>query len=193
MLFIYNLFVGWQNLSLNLQPQQAHKQLLTACWRRAVWPKVERCGDDFWTQDCGTCGSRYCRSPESTLHPNITRRHRTKPTYTNTVTLQKCTHQSARWTSVFQLIIEGMNLTEWLSNVLHPVWHKMAQFRDVLPSQSLGCDEETKPNTTKANNAGTKRKKYTKNKPKSKENLNQRLTLRTVHVCCTQHSREQFW
>ena len=37
--------------------------------------------------------------------------------------------------------------------------------------------EETKPNTTKANNTGTIRQKSTKSKPKSKENLDQQLTL----------------
>ena len=62
----------------------------------------------------------------------------------------------------------------WIDSVkvLRRARHKIGHFGDVLLIQSLGLvQKKTKPNTTNANNTGTKWQKYTKCKQQSKENL----------------------
>jgi len=65
--------------------------------------------------------------------------------------------------------------------------HKTGHFRYVLPSTSLGLVLK-KLNPTQQNHTtqGQKKqngKKHPNSKPKSKENLNQQSSIRTVYVC----------
>jgi len=79
--------------------------------------------------------------------------------------------------------------------------HNTGHFGYVLPSTSLGLILK-KLNPTQQNHTtqGQNGKKHPNSKPKSKENLNQQSSIRTVYVCayhCAQllytiHSTEQF-
>jgi len=51
-------------------------------------------------------------------------------------------------------------------NILRPTWHKIDHFGDVLHRQSVGSNEETKPNTTKAKIHQEHKNSTTKNKHK---------------------------
>ena len=61
--------------------------------------------------------------------------------------------------------------------------------------QSLGCFEDTKPRTTKANNTRTNwQRNITKTKPKLTVNCEHCWSVHiTVHCCSIQRSTEQFW
>jgi len=90
---------------------------------------------------------------------------------------------------------------DWVK-VLRPTQHKIGHFRDVL-SQPISwlSAEETKPNTTKANNTKSKLnqkkthkmlnlKKNTKTKPKTSFIVkNCSYVCIIVHNCCTQRHR----
>jgi len=68
--------------------------------------------------------------------------------------------------------------------VLRPTRHKVCYFGDVLPSQSLGLVlKKANPTQQKQTTEEQNDKIAYKKKPKSKENLNQQLTLRTAHMC----------
>jgi len=75
---------------------------------------------------------------------------------------QNITFETVQMTNMFF----DENQVHYDINILHPTWHKIGHFGDVLHRQSVCSNEETKPNTTKANIHQEHKNATTKNKNK---------------------------